>query len=140
MTGGSAHFSFTLSIVIDSLITIDISANLEDLRKQQDEEENNLQVQLEELKEKRQEKLEWVEKESSRFGDLKKHVALEAINSRSGRPLTQKVGSRQAEVFSRPSLVENLGNMRLHYDRLLMDSSPPQMKNKSKKRLNRLLS
>lgn len=65
-------------------------SNLEDLRKQQDEEENNLQVQLEELKEKRQEKLEWVEKESSRFGDLKKHVALEAINSRSGRPLTQK--------------------------------------------------
>ena len=71
--------------------TILSSANLEDLRKQQEEEDEGLKVQLEELKEKRQEKLDWVEEESNRFGELKKHIAMDAISSRSGKPIPQRV-------------------------------------------------
>ncbi len=49
-------------------------------------------MQLEELKDRRQEKLDWVEEEGMRFGELKKQVAIDAISSRSGKPIPQRVG------------------------------------------------
>ncbi|XP_072044509.1 cilia- and flagella-associated protein 184-like [Amphiura filiformis] len=65
-------------------------SNLEDLRKQQEEEDEGLKVQQEELKDRRQEKLDWVEDEGMRFGELKKQVAMDAISSRSGKPIPQR--------------------------------------------------
>lgn len=68
-----------------------LTANLEELRNQEEEERENFQVHLEELKEKKQEKLELVEKEDKTFTELKRTVALEAISSRTGKPLMPRV-------------------------------------------------
>lgn len=67
------------------------AANLEELRNQEEDERQNFHVHLEELKEKKQEKLELVDKEDKSFTELKRTVASDAISSRSGKPLMPRV-------------------------------------------------
>lgn len=66
-------------------------ANLEELRKQEGQEQENYRVQIEELKERCGEKQERVEGERQRFIDFKKQVAVNSLNSRSGKSIPPKV-------------------------------------------------
>ncbi|XP_033630859.1 coiled-coil domain-containing protein 96-like [Asterias rubens] len=65
-------------------------SNLEELRKQEEEERENLSLQLEDLKERRTDKLDAVEHETNQFTVLKQQSAEIAINSRTGKAITPK--------------------------------------------------
>ncbi|XP_059141708.1 coiled-coil domain-containing protein 96-like isoform X2 [Physella acuta] len=65
-------------------------AQLEDLRRQYAIEKLNFQSQIEDLKEKCQEKKERVDTERRKFMEFKQHVALHAIFGRSGKPIPAK--------------------------------------------------
>ena len=77
------------------------TANLEELRKQEEEERENLSLQLEDLKERRTDKLDAVEHETNQFTVLKQQSAEIAINSRTGKAITPKVRWRPL-LASRP--------------------------------------
>jgi len=66
-------------------------ANLEDLRRQYNQERENYKHHIQELKSRCEERKERVDDERRKFMDFKKHVALNALNSRSGRPIPPKV-------------------------------------------------
>ncbi|XP_071962592.1 cilia- and flagella-associated protein 184-like [Antedon mediterranea] len=65
-------------------------SNLEELRKQEEEETKHLQDQEEDLSYKKDEKLELVEIETNQFAEFKKQTALNAINTRTGKPILPK--------------------------------------------------
>ncbi|XP_022080417.1 coiled-coil domain-containing protein 96-like [Acanthaster planci] len=65
-------------------------SNLEELRRQEEEERDDLSEQLEELKGRRQEKLDTVEQETDLFSQLKRQSAENAINSRTGKAIAPK--------------------------------------------------
>lgn len=54
-------------------------------------EKENYRIQIEEAKDRCQDKKEKVDVERQKFMELKKQVALNAINSRSGKPIPPKV-------------------------------------------------
>lgn len=54
-------------------------------------ERDGYKQQIEELQVKCEDKKDRVDKEREKFIEFKKHVALNAINSRSGKPIPQKV-------------------------------------------------
>lgn len=78
-------------------------SNLDELRQQQAAEQEAYNEQLEELKAKKMDKHGKVEEEWSRAIEFKKAVALDAINSRSGRPIPAKV-MVAAEILQYPIL------------------------------------
>merc|ERR1711894_796291 len=65
-------------------------ANLDELRRQDQEEREFYKMQIEELKERCEEKRERVEDERLKFMGFKKEIAQKAINSRTGKPLQQR--------------------------------------------------
>ncbi|XP_071107060.1 cilia- and flagella-associated protein 184-like [Haliotis cracherodii] len=65
-------------------------AQLEELRRQEQHERENSQLQIEEFKDRCEEKKAKVDEERSKFMDFRKQVALNAINSRSGKPIPPK--------------------------------------------------
>ena len=67
------------------------SANLDELRRQDLEEREYYKQQIEELKDRCEDKREWVEDERLKFMEFKKQVGLGAVNSRSGKPIPQRV-------------------------------------------------
>jgi hypothetical protein len=70
---------------------LSVSANLDDLRRQDTEEREYFKGQIEELKEKCQDKQERVNDERFKFMEFKKEIALNSVNSRSGKPIPAKV-------------------------------------------------
>jgi len=69
-----------------------ILANLEDLRRQDMQERENYKYQIQDLKSRCEDRKERVDEERRKFMEFKKQVALNALNSRSGRPIPPKVG------------------------------------------------
>ena len=67
-------------------------SNLEELRQQQIAETEEYNEVVDELKAKKSEKQARVEEEWKRAVEFKRGVAMEAINSRSGRSIPLKVG------------------------------------------------
>ncbi|KAL3877763.1 hypothetical protein ACJMK2_035425 [Sinanodonta woodiana] len=65
-------------------------AQLEDLRRQDLQQRDGYKDQIEELKKKCEERKERVDKEKQAFMELKKQVAFNSINSRSGKPIPPK--------------------------------------------------
>ncbi|XP_060063539.1 coiled-coil domain-containing protein 96-like [Ylistrum balloti] len=65
-------------------------AQLDELRKQDMLERDNFEVQIEEVKEKCEQKKEMVDEERKRFMEFKKHVALNSVSNRSGKPIPPK--------------------------------------------------
>ncbi len=68
-----------------------IAANLEELRRQDAEEREVYKMQIEEVKERCSEKQTIVDDEQAKFIEFKKQVALNSVNSRSGKPIPPKV-------------------------------------------------
>ena len=68
-----------------------ISAQLEDLRRQDMQERDNYKHQIEELKSRCEERKQKVDEERQKFMEFKKQVAQNALNSRSGRAIAPKV-------------------------------------------------
>ena len=68
-----------------------IVAQLDELRRQDAEERDMYKIQIEDLKEKCAEKQERVDDERVKFMEFKKQVALNAVNSRSGKPIPPRV-------------------------------------------------
>ena len=66
-------------------------ANLDELRKQETDERELSQLNVEELKERMQEKRDYVENENEQFLELKRQVALTAISSSTGKPIAPRV-------------------------------------------------
>ena len=69
-----------------------LSAQLEDLRRQDADERDTYKLQIEDLKDKCQEKQMRVEEEQTKFMEFQKQVALNSLNSRSGKIIPPKVG------------------------------------------------
>ncbi|XP_052791281.1 coiled-coil domain-containing protein 96-like [Mya arenaria] len=65
-------------------------ASLEDLRRQDMQERENYKLQIHDLKARCEDRKERVDDERRKFMDFKKQVALNALNSRSGRPIPPK--------------------------------------------------
>lgn len=65
-------------------------AQLEDLRRQDMQERDSYKHQIQELKSRCEERKDKVDDERRKFMDFKKQVALNALNSRSGRPIAPK--------------------------------------------------
>ncbi|XP_069123860.1 cilia- and flagella-associated protein 184-like [Argopecten irradians] len=65
-------------------------AQLDELRKQDSLERDNYELQIEELKDKCEHKKEMVDEERKRFMEFKKHVALNSVSNRSGKPIPPK--------------------------------------------------
>merc|ERR1712203_992141 len=65
-------------------------AQLDELHHQDLSERENYQHQIEELKSRCEDKRERVDEERRRFVEFKKQVALNSINSRSGKPIPPK--------------------------------------------------
>ncbi|XP_002733290.1 cilia- and flagella-associated protein 184-like [Saccoglossus kowalevskii] len=65
-------------------------ANLEELRDKDSHQRMDYQQQIDELKDKRQQKQELVTEENKDFQEFKKQVAVASVNSRSGKPIPQK--------------------------------------------------
>nr|XP_039259301.1 coiled-coil domain-containing protein 96-like [Styela clava] len=65
-------------------------SNLEELRNQETAERESYDEQIEEMKERKAVKQKLVEQEWNEYSNFKRSVALASVNSRSGRPLTQK--------------------------------------------------
>lgn len=72
-------------------VKIFFTAQLEDLRRQDMQERDNYKHQIQELKSRCEERKERVDEERKKFMEFKKQVALNALNSRSGRPIPPKV-------------------------------------------------
>ncbi|XP_030840240.1 coiled-coil domain-containing protein 96 [Strongylocentrotus purpuratus] len=70
-------------------------SNLDELRKQEEEERELSFLNLEELKDRKLDKQDYVENENQQFLELKRQVALTAISSRTGKPIAQ----REVEVY-----------------------------------------
>lgn len=70
-------------------------ANLEDLRRQYTDLQEEYLVQIADLKSQCNEKQEKVDGETSKFMEFKKQIGLKSINSRSGKPVAPK----ELEVF-----------------------------------------
>ena len=68
-----------------------LSAQLDELHHQDLSERENYQRQIEELKARCEEKRARVDEERRQFVEFKKQVALNSINSRSGKPIAPKV-------------------------------------------------
>lgn len=68
-----------------------VLANLDDLRRRDSKERELFQQQLEELRERCDNRQQLVEQETQRFQEVKKQVALSSVNTRSGRTLQMKV-------------------------------------------------
>lgn len=68
-----------------------ITAQLEELRAEDQQKREEFSVEIEELKEKCQEKQDEVEAHRQKFVEFKRQVALNAINSRSGKQIPPKV-------------------------------------------------
>ena len=70
---------------------VSYSASLDDLRRQDQEEREMYKLQIEELKDRCSDKQDRVNDERFRFMEFKKQIGLNAVNSRSGKPITPKV-------------------------------------------------
>ena len=57
------------------------------------QERENYKLQIHDLKARCEDRKERVDDERRKFMDFKKHVALNALNSRSGRPIPPKVSN-----------------------------------------------
>lgn len=68
-------------------------ANLDELRRQDMEERELYKVAIQEYKERCEEKQERVNEERDKFMEFKKLIALNAVNSRSGKPISPKVNN-----------------------------------------------
>ncbi len=84
---------FAIGITPSLVIThrFKISANLDSLRNQDAEEREIYKQAIEELKERCEEKQVRVDEETEKFMEFKKQIALNAVNSRSGKPISPKV-------------------------------------------------
>lgn len=67
--------------------------NLEELRQQLASEEDQYNEVIDELKSRKLEKQAKVEEEWKKAVEFKRAVAMESINSRSGRPIPHKVSN-----------------------------------------------
>lgn len=87
----------TIITINDQMINdeFDLLGQLDDLRRQDSHERDNYKLQIQELKERCEEKQERVDEERQKFMDFKQQVALNAINTRSGKQITAKVGNSQ---------------------------------------------
>ncbi|XP_052264484.1 coiled-coil domain-containing protein 96-like isoform X2 [Dreissena polymorpha] len=65
-------------------------ANLEDLRRQEQQERDNYKQHITNIKSRCDERTESVDEERRKFMEFKKHQAMNAVNSRSGRPIPPK--------------------------------------------------
>ena len=68
-----------------------LSAQLDDLHHQDLSEQDNYEHQIEDLKMRCEDRRVRVDDERRHFVEFKKHVALNSINSRSGKPIAPKV-------------------------------------------------
>ena len=68
-----------------------LSETLDELHRENAKEREHYKNQVEELKSRCQEKQEMVELEHTMFMEFKEKTALSSVNSRSGKPIPQKV-------------------------------------------------
>ena len=76
------------SVVIPKTLLL---GNLEELHRQHTKEREQTKIQVEDLKQRCQEKQELVENEHTSFMDFKEKTAQASVNSRSGKPIPLKV-------------------------------------------------
>ena len=64
---------------------------MDELRRQDAEERDAFKLQIEDMQEKCEERKGIVEEENNKFTEFKRQIALNSINSRSGKPIAQRV-------------------------------------------------
>ena len=76
-----------------------VTAQLEDLRRQDMQQREHYQIQIEDHKDKCEDKRARVDEERQKFMEFKKQIALSAINTRSGKPIPPKVSELNLAGF-----------------------------------------
>ncbi|KAH9519720.1 Coiled-coil domain-containing protein 96 [Bulinus truncatus] len=108
-------------------------AQLEDLRRQYQVEKANYSQQIEDLKEKCQEKKEKVDTERRKFIEYKQDVAMHAIFGRSGKPIPPK--DIEQYFASEAKKEQEVVNVRLEYIKLKHKLTKREKQLKSKEEL-----